>query len=35
MLIVTPTEGEPGQLSGQPGWGYAPTMQRGVFDSKL
>src|SRR5215211_2020745 len=26
MLIVTPTEGEPGQLSGQPGWGYAPTM---------
>jgi hypothetical protein len=28
MLIVTPTEGKPGQPSGQPHWGYGPTMQK-------
>ena len=31
MLIVTPTEGESGPPSGQPGWGYVPTMQKGVY----
>ena len=34
MLIVTPTEGEPGQPSGQPLWGYGPTMQK-VYRSRV